>query len=184
ECRKLITNDPGVGIAWHATQQGGEELEPDPEPRLQNVARRSFPEIADQHLLFPRRYKLQFYEAGLGREGYDVNGFTCTLGEVLRQRNDHSIIHIRRQVEGIVEHPLPSVFVILSIHAVLSGCSLQRDLGVLGKCGSPMHQAVALHGKDSLLSKHHCLVVYRSVLEAEYHATLNLSALPKLQEIA
>jgi hypothetical protein len=31
ECRKLITDDPGVGIGRHASQQRGEELEPDPE---------------------------------------------------------------------------------------------------------------------------------------------------------
>src|SRR5262249_61083087 len=97
--------------------------------------------------------------------------------------NDPSIIPIRRHVELSGHPPLPSVFVILSIHAVLSGCSLQRDLGVLRKCGSVLHQVVALHGKDSLLSEHHGLVVQRSILEAKYHATFDLSPALNLEEI-
>ena len=144
----------------------------------------SFPEFADKHLLLALGCKLQLDEAGRGREGYDVDGLDRTLGEVLRDHNDHSIIDVRRQVERAAELLFPSVFVSLGLHAVLSGGSLQRDLGVLGKCGSAIHQVVALHGKDSLLSEHHCLVVYRSILKAEYHATLDLSAPLNLEEIA
>jgi hypothetical protein len=184
ECRKLITDDPGVGIRRHASQQRGEELEPGPEPGPQHVVSGSFLDFADQHLMLARRCQLQLDEAGRGREGYDVDGFARTFGEVFRDRNDHSIIDVRRQVERAVEHLLPSVFVSPGAHTVLSGGSLQRDLSVLGKCGSALHQVVALHGKDSLLSEYHFLVVYRSVLEAKYHATLDLSAPLNLEEIA
>jgi S1-C subfamily serine protease len=45
-------------------------------------------------------------------------------------------------------------WMLLGIHA-----SLQRDFSVLGKCGSALHQAVALHSKDSLLSEHHRFVI-------------------------
>jgi hypothetical protein len=47
ECRKLVTDDPGVGIRRRASQQRGEDLEPDPEPGFQHVVGCSFPQIAD-----------------------------------------------------------------------------------------------------------------------------------------
>jgi hypothetical protein len=113
-----------------------------------------------------------------------VDGFARSLREVLRDRDDHTVIDVGRQVKSAIEHLLSPVFVGLGVHAVLSGGSLQRDLGVLGKCGSALHQAVALHAKDALLSEHHSLVEYRSVLEAEYHAALDLCPPLNLEEIA
>jgi len=113
----------------------------------------NFLEFADQHVLLARRYKLQLDEAGSRREGYDVDRFARTFGEVFRHGNDHSIIDVRRKVERAVEHLLPPVLASLGLYAVFSGGSLQRDLSVLGERGSAVYQVVTLQGKDSLLSE-------------------------------
>src|SRR5262245_37627460 len=103
--------------------------------------------------------KLQLDEAGSGCEGYDVNGFARAFGKVLRDRYDHSVIDVGWQVDFAIEYLLPSVFVSLGTHAVLSRGALERDISVLSKCRSALNQTVALHGKDSLLSERHCLIV-------------------------
>ena len=61
----------------------------------------------------------------------------------------------------------PSVFVSLPVDAVLSGGSLQGDFGILTERGSALQQAVALHGKDLILSEHYSFVVERSVLDRD-----------------
>jgi hypothetical protein len=48
-------------------------------------------------------------------EGYDVDGFTRALGKVLRDRENHAVIDIGRQVERAIEHLVPSVFVSLGV---------------------------------------------------------------------
>ena len=101
ECRQVITDDPGVGIRRHASQQRGEELEPAPEPGPQHVVGCSFREFADQHLTLALRCQLQLDEAGRGREGYEVDGFAPSLGKVLRDRDKY---RYRRRAAGPACH--------------------------------------------------------------------------------
>jgi hypothetical protein len=55
--------------AWEsggASEQRGEEVEPDPEPGLQYIVGCSFPEFVDQHFLLARRCKPNWMRRGVG----------------------------------------------------------------------------------------------------------------------
>lgn len=180
----FVRKDPGMVVRWHATEQGGDELEPNPQPGLEHVVGRGLREFADQHLVLACRCQFQLDEPGRGRQGHDVDGLARPLGEVLRDREDHAVVNVRGQVELAVEHFLPPVLAGLGFHMVLPGGSVHREIGVFGEYGAALHQVVFLHSKNSLLGEQHGLVEHRSVFEVKYHAAVDLFTPDDLEDIA
>src|SRR5439155_6290662 len=80
ERRHFIIDDPGMGVRRHTSQQGGEELEPAPEPGPEHVVGCSFCEFPRHYLTLARRCQLQLDEAGRGGVGAVLAGFARSFG--------------------------------------------------------------------------------------------------------
>ena len=184
ESGHFASDVPGVAVRRHSSKQRSDEFESNPELWLERIVSCGFREFADQHSVLTRRHQFQLDEPGRGREGHRMNGLAGAFRQVLRDCKDHAtVVNVEGQIERAIEQLLLPVLVGLGFHVVLSGGSLQRNLGVIGECRPALYQAIALQGEDTLLSEHHRLIEQRPVLEVKHHAALDLSATTKLEEI-